>query len=55
MIYVKFLTVDWAVVGTLADFNVSVSAVSEVATLSFSWFIGLLCIFMKCGVVPFYL
>lgn len=55
LVYVKFLTVDWSLVSLLADYYVSHTSSSEVAGLSFTWLLGLLCVLLKCGVVPFFL
>lgn len=53
--YVKFLTVDWSLVTLLADYMISFSVSSEISSLSFTWLLGLLCILLKCAMVPFFL
>ena len=53
--YTKFLTVDWALLGVLADYVVAVSASYEVSSVSFAWLVGLFCIMLKCAITPFFL
>lgn len=53
--YLQFLTFDWNVTDCLFSYLVASSSLKSLFTLSFSWLLLLLCIFIKCGVVPFYL
>ena len=53
--YLQFLTFDWNLTDCLFSFLVTSSSLKGLFTLSFSWLLLLLCIFIKCGVVPFYL
>ena len=53
--YFKFLTFDWNLVDSIFSYLVSTSSLKGVFTLSFSWLLLLVCVFIKCGIVPFYL
>jgi hypothetical protein len=55
LFYLEFLTFDWNLTDTLFSFLVSTASVKSVAVMSFSWLLFTLCVFIKCGVVPFYL
>ena len=55
VIYSKFLTFEWSLVDHLANFF-SCSATSfELSTLSLTWSLMLIAIFLKCAITPFYL
>ena len=53
--YTRFLTLDWTLINVIAVYLTSLSSLKELFTLSFSWLLFVTCIFMKCGIVPFYL
>lgn len=53
--YFKFLTFDWSLIDSITYYVVSVSSLKAIFTLSFSWLLLLVCVFIKCGIVPFYL
>ena len=53
--YLKFLTFDWNIIDSIFTFLVTGSSLKSLFSASFTWFLLLLCLFIKCGVVPFYL
>ena len=53
--YLQFLTFDWNITSALFNFLISTSSLKAVFTLAFTWLLMLLCVFLKCGIVPFYL
>lgn len=52
--YLKFLTFDWYLLENIFFYIVSSSSLKETTFISFAWFNFLFCIFLKCGLVPFY-
>lgn len=52
--YLKFFTFDWGLVDSIFLFLVAVSSLKSIITLSFTWTLVLICLFIKCGIVPFY-
>ena len=52
--YLKFLTFDWFIMEAVFYFIVSVSDLKSLFTTSLTWFNFLFCIFLKCGLVPFF-
>lgn len=55
LFYLEFLTFDWNLTDTLFNFIVANASLKSIAVTSFSWLLFTLCVFIKCGVVPFYL
>ena len=55
MFYLQFLTFDWNLIDSIFTFLVSTSSLKSIFTVSFSWLLILVCIFIKCGIVPFFL
>lgn len=55
MFYLQFLTFDWNLTDAVFAFLVSTSSIGSIFTISFSWLLVLVCIFIKCGIVPFFL
>jgi len=53
--YLQFLTFDWNLVDSVFSFIVSTSSLKSVFAASFSWLLMLVCVFTKCGIVPFFL
>lgn len=53
--YLQFLTFDWNITSSIFVFLITTSSLKLSFTLAFSWLLILLCIFLKCGIVPFYL
>lgn len=53
--YFKLLTFDWYLVEYIFLYFINTSSFKELFTLSIYWFIILLCIFVKCGIAPFYI
>lgn len=54
LFYLKLFTFDWYSVEFIFFYLISVSDVKVVFSLSLVWLIFLFCIFLKCGLVPFY-
>lgn len=53
--YLRFLTFDWNSAEFLVFFTVTVSDARTLTACAFSWFLFLFCVFLKCGIVPFFL
>ena len=53
--YLQFLTFDWNLTDHIFNFLLTTASLRSVFVLSLSWLLLLLCVFIKCGVVPFYL
>lgn len=54
LFYLKFLTFDWYTIESVFYYVVSVSDLKTIFFMSLAWFNLLFCIFLKCGLVPFY-
>ena len=54
LFYLKFLTFDWFTVDSVFYYIVSISDLKSLFFISLSWFTFMFCIFLKCGLVPFY-
>lgn len=54
LFYLKFLTYDWFFLEFIFFYYVSTSSLKALFTLVFIWLTFLFCIFLKCGLVPFY-
>lgn len=54
LFYLKFLTFDWYTLESIFFYVVSVSDIKSLFYISLAWFNFLFCIFLKCGLVPFY-
>ena len=52
--YLKFLTFDWFTIEAIFYFIISVSDLKSLFFISLTWFNFLFCIFLKCGLVPFF-
>ena len=53
--YFKFLTFDWNLVDSVFSYLIATTSIKGLFTLSFSWLLLLICVLIKCGIVPFYL
>ena len=54
LFYLKFLTFDWYSLESIFCYVVSVSDMKSMFFISMVWFNLMFCIFLKCGLVPFY-
>ena len=54
LFYLKFLTFDWYSLEAIFYYVISVSDLKSLFFISLSWFNFMFCIFLKCGLVPFY-
>lgn len=54
LFYVKFATMDWFIFEFIFFYVINLSTVKDIVFLSLIWFNFLFCIFLKCGLVPFY-
>lgn len=52
--YIKFMTFDWFLLESIFYYVVSVSSIKSMFCITLSWFTLLFCLFIKCGLVPFY-
>jgi len=52
--YLKFLTFDWFLLESVLHYIISASDIKTNFYISLTWFNLLFCIFLKCGLVPFY-
>jgi hypothetical protein len=54
LFYAKVVTFDWFLVEVLFQYLISVGSLKDLFYVSLSWFNFLICIFLKCGLAPFY-
>lgn len=54
LFYIKFLTFDWFVFEFIFFYVINLSQFKDIFFIIFIWFNLLFCIFLKCGLVPFY-
>lgn len=54
LFYLKFLTFDWFTLESIFSYVIAVSDLKSIFYISLVWFNFLFCIFIKCGLVPFY-
>jgi hypothetical protein len=54
-IYIKFLTIEWSLIDLLSNYFITTATFMDLANISFSWSLILLCVFLKCAITPFYL
>ena len=54
LFYLKFFSFDWNLTDAVLVYLTSVSSVKQLFSISFVWLLFLVCIFLKCGTVPFY-
>jgi len=54
LFYLKFVTFDWYTLDAIFFYIISVSDIKSLFYVSLAWFNFLFCIFLKCGLVPFY-
>lgn len=52
--YINFLTFDWFIIENFFIFLMSCLTLKNFIFLIFTWFNFLFCIFLKCGLVPFF-
>jgi hypothetical protein len=53
--YLKFFSYDFSLLSTVFTFTTTVSSLWSAVSVSFVWLTLLACIFIKCGIAPFYL
>jgi hypothetical protein len=54
LFYIKFLTFDWFFFEFIFFYVINLSQLKDIFFIFFIWFNLLFCIFLKCGLVPFY-
>jgi hypothetical protein len=54
LFYLKFFSFDWYTVEFVFFYIVSVCDFKAMMVIALTWFVFLFCIFLKCGLVPFY-
>ena len=54
LFYLKFFSLDWATIEVVFFHIVRVSDMKYIFSISLTWLTFLFCIFLKCGLVPFY-
>lgn len=54
LFYLKFLTFDWFTLESIFFYVISTSDLKSLFFVALVWFNFLFCIFLKCGLVPFY-
>jgi hypothetical protein len=54
LFYIKFLTLDWFIFEFIFYYIVNLNDIKDMFFIVFVWFNFLFCIFLKCGLVPFY-
>lgn len=54
LFYLHFLTFDWFLLEAIFSYLLVISDLKTLLIASLTWFTFLFCIFLKCGLVPFY-
>lgn len=54
LFYFKFLTYDWFFIEFIFSYYTSISSLKEIVSILLIWLNFLFCLFLKCGLVPFY-
>lgn len=54
LFYTKVLTLDWSLIEYLFTYFVSSTSTKDILALGLCWFILIFCLFLKCGLAPFY-
>jgi hypothetical protein len=54
LFYLKVLTFDWNITDSILIYLFQTSSLTHIFSLSVSWLFLLVCVFIKCGTVPFY-
>lgn len=54
LFYLQFLTFDWHILESIFYYVIASSDLKSIFFSSLTWFSFLFCIFLKCGLVPFY-
>lgn len=52
--YLKVLSFDWNLTDSIALYLFQTSSLTQLFGISLSWLLLLICVFIKCGTVPFY-
>jgi hypothetical protein len=55
LFYLQFFTFEWNTAEVIFNYLISMSNLKGVFTISLNWLLLVFCIFLKCGVVPFYI
>jgi hypothetical protein len=55
LFYVKALTFDWTLAEYVFEFFVSTSSSRDLLSMGIAWFVFIFCLFLKCGLAPFYI
>lgn len=53
--YLQFFTFDWNTTELVFYYIISLSNIKSIFTISLNWLLLIFCIFLKCGLVPFYI
>ena len=54
LFYLNIFTLDWTLVEFISIYIVNSSTVRDIYTLGFVWLMFIFCLFLKCGLAPFY-
>ena len=54
LLYLNLFTLEWYTLESILFYVISVSDIKAIFTLSMTWLTFLFCIFLKCGLVPFF-
>jgi hypothetical protein len=54
LLYIKFLTFNWFLLEAIFSYVILNQSFKSIFYISLTWFNFMFCIFLKCGVVPFY-
>lgn len=52
--YLKFFSFDWGLTDSIFLYLVATSSIKSLAILTLVWSLLVICLFIKCGIVPFY-
>lgn len=54
LFYLQFFTFDWYLFDTIFTYIITISSLKSIFTISLTWFSFMFCLFLKCGVAPFF-
>lgn len=54
-LYTKVLTFDWFLMDFIFNYFINTKCVSSIISFGVTWFVFMVCIFMKCGIAPLYI
>jgi len=54
LLYSKIYTLDWSLLEYIFHYFINITSTKDIYTVGFAWYTFIFCIFLKCGLAPFY-